>query len=106
MPRSVKRGAQASLHTYDGGGAEPAEPAVAEGGRRVAAVIAELEDEMQEAAARLEFEKAALIRDQINTLKSGDFKRRGRPAASAADRRRGPGAGPKRKDRPPPLSGA
>ena len=41
----------------------------------VAAVIAELEDEMQEAAGRLEFERAALLRDQINALKSGDYKR-------------------------------
>jgi excinuclease ABC subunit B len=30
---------------------------------------------MQEAAGRLEFERAAVIRDQINALKSGDFKR-------------------------------
>ncbi|HRQ91162.1 MAG TPA: UvrB/UvrC motif-containing protein, partial [Bacteroidia bacterium] len=33
-------------------------------------VIRELEGEMQEAAVRLEFERAALIRDQINRLKS------------------------------------
>jgi excinuclease ABC subunit B len=38
-------------------------------------VIAELEDEMQEAAGRLEFERAALIRDQINSLKSGTIRR-------------------------------
>jgi excinuclease ABC subunit B len=73
-PRSTKRSAQASLHTYDGSG-ERAEPAVAEGIDDVAAVIAELEDEMAEAAAKLEFERAALLRDQINTLKSGDFKK-------------------------------
>ena len=34
-------------------------------------MIAELEDEMQEAAGRLEFEKAALIRDQVDSLRSG-----------------------------------
>jgi excinuclease ABC subunit B len=42
----------------------------------VAAVIAELEEEMQEAAGKLEFERAAVLRDQINSLKSGDYKRR------------------------------
>ncbi len=77
-PRSVKRAAQASLHVYDGGGREGEPPAVAEGDEAdVAAVIAELEDEMQEAAGRLEFERAALLRDQIHALKSGD---RPRPA--------------------------
>jgi excinuclease ABC subunit B len=73
-PRSVKRGVQASLHTYDGSGKDP-EVAVAESADDVAAVIAELEDDMQAAANRLEFERAALLRDQINALKSGDFKR-------------------------------
>ncbi|HWZ94702.1 MAG TPA: excinuclease ABC subunit UvrB [Opitutaceae bacterium] len=71
-PRSTKRSAQASLHTYDGSG-ERDEPAVAEGIDDVAAVIAELEDEMAEAAGKLEFERAALLRDQVNTLKSGHF---------------------------------
>ncbi|WP_415907519.1 excinuclease ABC subunit UvrB [Oleiharenicola sp. Vm1] len=70
-PRSVKRAAQASLHVYDGTGADRNAAAVAEDIDDVAAVIAELEDEMQEAANRLEFERAALLRDQIATLKSG-----------------------------------
>jgi len=39
----------------------------------VAAVIAELEEEMQDAAAKLEFERAALLRDQIDALRSGKF---------------------------------
>ena len=39
--------------------------------RDVALVIAELEEEMLEAARKLEFEKAALLRDQIETLHSG-----------------------------------
>jgi excinuclease ABC subunit B len=72
-PRSVKRGVQASLHTYDGSGRKE-ELAVAESGDDVAAVIAELEDDMQVAANKLEFERAALLRDQINALKSGDYK--------------------------------
>jgi excinuclease ABC subunit B len=76
-PRSVKRFAQASLHTYDGSGDRP-EAAVAEGVDDVAAVIAELEEEMQEAAAKLEFERAALLRDQVNALRSGDYKKAAR----------------------------
>jgi excinuclease ABC subunit B len=76
-PRSTKRSAQASLHTYDGSG-ERDEPAVAESIDDVAAVIAELEDEMAEAAGKLEFERAALLRDQINTLKSGNFTKAAR----------------------------
>ncbi len=74
-PRSVKRGVQASLHVYDGSGDRGAEAAVAESVDDVAAVIAELEDEMQEAAGRLEFERAALLRDQIDALKSGDYRK-------------------------------
>jgi excinuclease ABC subunit B len=77
IPRSVKRAAQASLHVYDGTG-ESEEAPVAEDPSDVAAVIAELEEEMQEAAGRLEFEKAALIRDQIDALKSGKYKKLGR----------------------------
>ena len=89
-PRSVKRAAQASLHAYDGTGRGEESPAVAEGDEAdIAAVIAELEEEMQEAAGKLEFERAAVIRDQINALKSGDFKRRARPAASSPSRKHG-----------------
>jgi excinuclease ABC subunit B len=80
-PRSVKRFAQASLHTYDGSG-EREEAAVAEGLDDVAAVIAELEEEMQEAAAKLEFERAALLRDQVNALRSGDYKKAARVTPS------------------------
>ncbi|MBI5769052.1 MAG: excinuclease ABC subunit UvrB [Verrucomicrobia bacterium] len=74
-PRSVKRAAQASLHVYDGSGEREEEPMVAEGVDDVAAVIAELEEEMQLAAGRLEFERAAVLRDQVNALKSGDYKK-------------------------------
>ncbi len=80
-PRSVKRGVQASLHTYDGTGKEEV-LAAAETAGDVAAVIAELEEEMQDAANRLEFERAALLRDQINALKSGDFKATGKKEAA------------------------
>jgi excinuclease ABC subunit B len=75
-PRSVKRTAQASLQVYDGSGVRPDdEPMVAENADDVAAVIAELEEEMQDAAGRLQFERAALLRDQVNALKSGDCRK-------------------------------
>ncbi|MCW5550422.1 MAG: excinuclease ABC subunit UvrB [Opitutaceae bacterium] len=86
-PRSVKRAAQASLHVYDGSG-EKEESAVAESVDDVAAVIAELEDEMQAAAGRLEFERAALLRDQINALKAGDYKKAVRPKTTAYGRKK------------------
>jgi len=88
-PRSVKRGVQASLRVYDGTERDE-NAAVAEAGTEdVAAVIAELEDEMQEAANKLEFERAALLRDQINSLKSGDYKKTSRtPAAYPSGRKR------------------
>ncbi len=83
-PRSVKRTAQASLHVYDGSGASEEASAVAEGGvEDVQAVITELEDEMTVAAGRLEFERAALLRDQIEALKSGDYRQAANPRAKS-----------------------
>jgi excinuclease ABC subunit B len=71
----VKRGIQETLKLYSEG--EDVEKSlVADSGEDIdtLAVISELEEEMQEAASKLEFERAALIRDQINKLKknSGD----------------------------------
>ncbi len=80
-PHSVKRSAQSSLRTYDGSGNQE-EAVVAEAVDDVAAVIAELEDEMQEAAGKLEFERAAVLRDQVNALRSGDYKKSARTAGS------------------------
>ncbi len=97
-PRSVKRTAQASLHTYDGSG-DREELAVAESGDDVTAVIAELEEEMQEASGRLEFERAAVLRDQINSLRSGDFKKAAKMAVTREERgarRNGKGASRRR----------
>lgn len=74
-PRSVERGLDESLHAPGSKryGQEEAEPLVAaeSDDRDVAEVIAEMEEEMLEAARKLEFEKAALIRDQIEVLQSG-----------------------------------
>jgi len=90
-PRGVQRAAQASLHVYDGSGrdAENGLVVAETGGDDVATVIAELENEMTEAAAKLEFERAALLRDQIDALRSGDFKKLSRPAPFSAKRRKG-----------------
>jgi excinuclease ABC subunit B len=92
-PASVRRAAQASLHNYDGTG-NKAEAEVADSPDDVAAVIAELEDEMQEAARRLEFEKAAVIRDQIDSLRSGSYKKAAQqPTRRFRPTRAGSGAG-------------
>ncbi len=81
-PRGVKRAAQASLHVYDGSGERTLAAAVGEIDD-VAAVIAELEEDMQAAADKLEFERAALLRDQIDALKSGKFRTAARNDAKA-----------------------
>ena len=97
-PRSVKRSAQASLHVYDGSERSSEPLTVAEGDDAdVAAVIAELEEEMQEAAGKLEFERAAVLRDQVNALKSGDYKRAPKPATSGASKKNGSPPRPSRK---------
>ncbi len=49
------------------------------GSYRATELVRELEQEMLEAAEKLQFEKAAILRDQINELKTGE----GSPAASA-----------------------
>ncbi len=98
-PRSVKRSAQASLHVYDGTGEGGAEAAVAETVDDVAAVIAELEQEMQDAAGRLEFERAAVLRDQINSLRSGDYKKSARMPAKDYPRARSTAAAVRGKSR-------
>ncbi len=70
IPYTVTRSDQETLRKYTNGKAVE-ESLVAESGGDVdtLAVIKELEEEMQEAATKLEFERAALIRDQINKLK-------------------------------------
>jgi excinuclease ABC subunit B len=91
-PTSVKRGAQQSLHTYDGTGVVTEEE-TADSPDDIASVIAELEEEMQEAAGRLEFEKAAVIRDQVDALKSGSYKKTGKAPRKFRPTRAGFGAG-------------
>ncbi len=73
-PQSVKRAVQQSLHTHEKE-LEHADKlnaslvADSEASYDKLRVIAELEDEMREASSRLEFERAAHLRDQIRALK-------------------------------------
>ena len=71
-PTSVKRAVQESLHTILRA-RDVEESVVREGGGdfNVTEVLRELQQEMEIAAANLEYEKAALLRDQIMELKSG-----------------------------------
>jgi excinuclease ABC subunit B len=71
-PTSVKRAVQESLHTLLRG-RDVEESIIRESGGdfNISEVIRELEEEMQIAAANLEYERAALLRDQIMELKRG-----------------------------------
>jgi excinuclease ABC subunit B len=69
VERALDESLQAPGKQYD---QEDADDWVEESdGRDRAAVIAELEEEMLEAAQNLAFEKAAIIRDQIEQLQGG-----------------------------------
>ncbi|HEY5893453.1 MAG TPA: excinuclease ABC subunit UvrB [Chthoniobacterales bacterium] len=71
-PVSVRRAVQESLHMILKG-RQVEESVVRETGASldVTEVLRELQEEMQAAAANLEYEKAALLRDQIMELKNG-----------------------------------
>jgi len=71
-PKSVRRAVQESLHTMLRG-RQLEESVVRESGADLdlTEVLRELEEEMQLAAANLEYERAALLRDQILELKNG-----------------------------------
>jgi excinuclease ABC subunit B len=71
-PQTVRRAVQESLHTILRG-REIAASVIREAGGdfNVTELLRELEEEMQDASANLEFERAALLRDQIMEVKSG-----------------------------------
>jgi len=71
-PKTVRRAMQESLHTILRG-REIAASVVKEGGGdfNLTELLRELEEEMENASANLEFERAALLRDQIMEVKSG-----------------------------------
>ena len=71
-PTSVQRAVQESLHTIlRGRDVEASVVAEAGGNFSLSETLRELEAEMVQAAAALEYEKAALLRDQITELKAG-----------------------------------
>src|SRR5207247_11304539 len=71
-PQTVRRAVQESLHTILRG-REIAASVIQEAGGNfdLTELLRELEEEMQQASANLEFERAALLRDQIIEVKSG-----------------------------------
>src|SRR4030088_781437 len=71
-PQTVRRAVQESLHTILRG-REIAASVIQEAGGdfNVTELLRELEEEMQEASANLEFEPAAVLREQIMEVKSG-----------------------------------
>jgi excinuclease ABC subunit B len=72
VPQAIKKEIQESLKTIYETAGEKVEAAVAEAGIEysVSETIHQLEAEMLEAAEALEFERAAVLRDQIKELKS------------------------------------
>ena len=71
-PQTVRRAVQESLHTIlRGREIESSVIREAGGNFDLTELLRELEDEMQKASANLEFERAALLRDQIMEVKSG-----------------------------------
>ena len=81
-PQSVTRAVQQSLHTHEhelehANKLNASLVADSEEDYDKLRVIAELEEEMREASSRLEFERAAHLRDQVRALKAN-------PAAAPA----------------------
>ncbi len=71
-PRSVQRAVQESLHVILRGKPDDTARVAEDGGElSLTDLLAELSQEMDEASAALEFERAALLRDQIMELKAG-----------------------------------
>ena len=71
-PQSVKRAVQESLHTILRGGEDNVwKVAEKPGGFSLSETLRELEAEMIEASSNLDYEAAALLRDQIAELKEG-----------------------------------
>ena len=71
-PQTVRRAVQESLHTIlRGREVESSVIREAGGDFNLTELLRELEEEMQHASANLEFERAALLRDQIMEVKSG-----------------------------------
>ena len=87
-PTGVKRAIQESLHTIQSGAEGPTGNGLDDGSISLVEMIRQLETEMAEAAAGLEFERAAILRDQINELRaaSGAGSKGPQPDADAVRR--------------------
>tara|TARA_B110000495_G_scaffold199554_1_gene213171 strand:+ start:93 stop:2105 length:2013 start_codon:yes stop_codon:yes gene_type:complete len=79
-PKGVQRGLQQSLYYGQKKTADPISIAEARGDEDVATVLAELEEEMLAAARDLKFERAAMLRDQIDHLRGDKPSKRGKKA--------------------------
>jgi excinuclease ABC subunit B len=91
-PTTVRRAVQESLHTILRG-REIAASVIQEAGGdfNLTELLRELEAEMQQASANLEFERAALLRDQIMEVKSGTGLTKIEPKRKAVSYTRGSG---------------
>ena len=91
-PQTVRRAVQESLHTILRG-REIAASVIQEAGGdfNLTELLRELEEEMQQASANLEFERAALLRDQIMEVKSGTGLTKIEPKRKAVKYTRGSG---------------
>ncbi len=88
-PKSVVRAVQESLRSEEGARELEANIIRETGGNYdVNTVLRELEAEMLAAAEKLEFEKAALLRDQINELKAGTSTEHSNPKKKITSYRR------------------
>ena len=92
-PKTVTRAIQESLHTILRG-REIAASVIQEAGGdfNLTELLRELEEEMQTASANLEFERAALLRDQIMEVKSGTGLTKIEPKRKPVKYSRGGGA--------------
>jgi excinuclease ABC subunit B len=97
-PQSVRRAVQESLHTILRG-RDVEESVVRESGGdfNLTELLRELQEEMEHAAANLDYERAALLRDQIMELKSGTGISKIEPKRKPVRYAKGGGRGSKRK---------
>ncbi|MGE9291082.1 MAG: helicase-related protein, partial [Puniceicoccales bacterium] len=96
-PKGVRRKDQSSLHRPKEQEPSPAIVAEGVGDEDVAAVLAELEQEMQQASLDLEFERAAILRDQIQALRDGEATLPKANGKTARKKKAKPGKYKKRK---------
>ena len=95
VPRSVSRPVQESLRSEKDDRNEDLLVAENSSPQEIKKLVHQLEKEMLEAVKKLEFEKAALLRDQINFLKDGSTPRTSKTGQSKKYRKRRKTSGPK-----------